>query len=72
MDMDLVKSKHWTWRSDVWYWLYRMPSNVILTIPAILRGEPKTNEMTWRDYIGLAQAMADVQCGRMWNRKVDA
>lgn len=63
--MNLVKSKYWTWKSDVKY-LYTMPLNIIKTIPAILRGEPKINGMTWRDYIGLAQAVADAQCGRMW------
>jgi len=64
--INLVKSKHWTWKSDVRYYLYRMPLNIILTIPAILRGEPKINDMTWRDYIDLAKAMADAQYGRMW------
>ena len=67
--MNLVKSKYWTWKSDVKYYFYRMPLNVIKTIPAILRGEPKTNDMTWRDYIGLAHAMADCQCGRIWEER---
>ncbi len=62
----LVKSKSWTWKSDVKYWLYRMPLNIIKTIPAILKGEPRINEMEWRDYISLACAMADCQCGRVW------
>jgi len=66
---DLVKSPYWTWKSNIKYWFWRMPLNVLKTIPAILKGEPRINDMTWRNYVGLAMAMADAQTGRMWEKK---
>ena len=67
--MKLTKNPEWTRKNDLQYYLI-LPFEIIKTIPAILKGEPrKLNDMSWKDYIGLAQANADCKSGR-WYKEV--
>jgi hypothetical protein len=64
--MKLVKSKNWTRLNDLKYYFWRLPLTIIRAIPYILIHEPKINDMHWRHYIGMAQALADMQTGRIY------
>ena len=75
---DWIKNPSWTWKNDLKYYLI-MPINVIKMTLLYLRPKdsfdhafgPSDPGVSLWDAIGLAQAEADIQCGRWFRLRQD-
>ena len=60
------KCESYTWKADVRYYLYYLPIEIIKAFLAMKRKDHILNDMSKRDYLGLARGLADCRAGRLY------
>ena len=61
-----IKSPNWTWKTDVKYYLYYLPKEILCAVIGIAQKDHILNEMDWREYLDLACGIADMKAGRLY------
>lgn len=62
----LEKNPNWTWKTDLRYHVYQEPLEILKALIGIAQRDNILNEMGYREYLELAQGIADMKCGRYW------